>query len=147
MECNEGRSINAAKFKRKVIDETLPENITASAILDAAFRVHQELGPGLLEFVYEGALALELANRGLKVQRQVPVPVIYNGVVFDEGLRLDLLVSDLVVVELKSVEAISPAHAKVLLTYLRFSNKKLGLIINFSQASLKQGIRRVVNGL
>ncbi|HEY3780772.1 MAG TPA: GxxExxY protein [Fimbriimonadaceae bacterium] len=134
-------------FGRQIIDPTLPENILAAAIIDAAYRVYQALGPGLLEFVYEGALAHELTKQGIEVRCQVPIDVIYDGIVFGAGLRLDLLVSDLVIVELKSVESLSPVHAKILLTYLRCSGKKLGLILNFSDRTMKQGIRRVVNGL
>jgi GxxExxY protein len=143
----EPNSINAAKFRRQVIDPSLPENVVATAIIDAALKVHQELEPGLLEFVYESALAHELSKRGFEVRCQLPVDVTYDGLVFEAGLRLDLLVADLVIVELKSVESLLPVHSKILLTYLRFSGKKLGLLLNFSEQTLKHGIRRVVNGL
>jgi len=123
------------------------ENEIARQIVDAAFRVHVTLGPGLLESVYEAVLAHELQGRGLSVQRQQPIAVKYNGVVFDEGFRADLVVADAVIVELKSVETVAPVHRKQLLTYLRLADKRLGLLINFGAARIKDGISRVVNGL
>ncbi|HEY3779765.1 MAG TPA: GxxExxY protein [Fimbriimonadaceae bacterium] len=140
-------SVNAAKYQRKPNSEDSKENKIASIIVDAALAVHRELGPGLLESVYEMALAYELLHRGVSVRRQVPLPVVYKGVMLEEGFRIDLLVEEVVVVELKSVETISHTHTKTLLTYLRLSNKKLGLMINFSEALLKNGIKRVVKGL
>ena len=123
------------------------ENETAKHIVDAALSVHKALGPGLLESVYETALSRELAKRGLQVERQVPVTFVYDGQRYDEGFRVDLLVSDCVIVELKSVEQVHPIHKKQLLTYLRLSRKRLGLLINFNTALLKEGITRIVNGL
>ncbi len=123
------------------------ENETAKQIVDAALLVHKALGPGLLESVYETALFHELVKRGLTVVRQVPVTFVYDGHVYDEGFRLDLLVADCVVVELKSVETVHPVHKKQLLTYLRLSGKRLGLLINFNSALLKDGVIRIVNGL
>lgn len=123
------------------------ENDIAKAIVDAAYKIHTTLGPGLLESVYEVVLAHELRERGLRVARQVPVRIAYEGVQFDEGYRIDLLVEDAVVVELKSVEEIIPVHKKQLLTYLRLSDKRLGLLINFNTELIKDGIQRVVNGL
>ena len=123
------------------------ENEIARQILDAAFRVHRELGPGLLESVYELALDHEIRKRGLRTRRQHPVPVVYDGLVFDEGFRADLMVEDRVIVELKSVEHVQPVHKKQLLTYLRLTGMRLGLLINFGAALLKDGIFRVVNGL
>ncbi|NLC80667.1 MAG: GxxExxY protein [Lentisphaerae bacterium] len=123
------------------------ENKTAKEIVDAALAVHRALGPGLLESVYETALFHELRKRGLAVQRQEPVTFVYDGHRYDEGFRIDLLVADCVVVELKSVEQIHPVHKKQLLTYLRLSGKRLGLLINFNAALLKDGIKRIVNGL
>ncbi len=123
------------------------ENETAKQIVDAALCVHKALGPGLLESVYETALSHELVKRGLKVQRQVPVTFVYDGKRYDEGFRIDILVSDCVIVELKSVENLHPVHKKQLLTYLRLSEKRLGLLINFNTALLKNGITRIVNGL
>jgi GxxExxY protein len=123
------------------------ENETAKQIVDAALSVHRALGPGLLESVYETALSHELVKHGLKVERQVPVTFTYDGHRYDEGFRIDLLVDDCVVVELKSVEDVHPVHKKQLLTYLRLSGKRLGLLINFNSTLLKHGITRTVNGL
>jgi GxxExxY protein len=123
------------------------ENDVARIVVDAALAIHKTLGPGLLESVYERILEHELRKRGLRVERQVPVEVIYDGLVFDEGFRADLVVEDLVIIELKSVEAVAPVHGKQVLTYLKLTGKRLGLLINFGDALLKNGIRRVVNGL
>jgi GxxExxY protein len=123
------------------------ENETAREIVDAALAVHKGLGPGLLESVYETALFHELAKRGLQVERQVPVTFTYDGEQYDEGFRIDLFVAGCVIVELKSVEQVHPVHKKQLLTYLRLSGKRLGLLINFNSALLKDGITRIVNGL
>jgi len=123
------------------------ENGVAKKILDAAFRIHCELGPGLLESVYEAVLARELAGDGFSVTRQQAVPVRYKEMQFDEGFRADLVVNGLVIIELKSVEKLQPVHGKQLLTYLKLMGLKLGLLINFNEALLKDEIKRVVNGL
>jgi GxxExxY protein len=123
------------------------ENEVAKVIVDAAFHIHKALGPGLLESVYEIVLARELEKRGLKVERQKPVRISYEGATFDEGFRMDLLVEDVVIVELKSVEFLAPVHKKQLVTYLRLADKRLGLLINFGDALIKDGISRVVNRL
>lgn len=123
------------------------ENELARKIVDAAFTVHTRLGPGLLESVYEAILAYELRKRGLQVVHQRPLPVIYEEVRMNIGFRPDLIVEGKVIVEVKSLEAIAPVHTKQLLTYLRLSNKRLGLLINFGGALIKDGIRRVVNRL
>ena len=123
------------------------ENDIAKEIVDAAFKVHTTLGPGLLESVYEAVLAQELRKRSLKVERQAPIPVVYEEVRLEEGFRADLVVQDKVLVELKSVEKVAPVHKKQVLTYLRLANMKLGLLINFGEALIKDGITRVVNGL
>jgi len=123
------------------------ENLFAREIVDAAYHVHRGLGPGLLESVYEVVLAHELVDRGFSVERQAVIPICYNGHEFDEGFRADLVVGDSVIVELKSVEKVMPVHAKQLLTYLRLAEKRLGLLINFGSALIKDGITRVVNGL
>ena len=123
------------------------ENEIVHEIVDAAFHIHKALGPGLLETVYEVVLAHELEKRGLQVVRQQPVSIIFNGFHFDEGFRADLIVEDKVIVELKSVEQIVPVHKKQLLTYLRLADKRLGLLINFGAAVIKDGISRIVNGL
>lgn len=125
----------------------MTENEIAKVIVDAAFKIHTTLGPGLLESVYEVVLARELEKRGLVVERQKPVKIVFDGMIFDEGYRIDLLVNDLVVVEIKSVETMAPVHKKQLLTYLRLANKRLGLLINFGAPLIKDGIVRVVNGL
>ena len=116
-------------------------------IVDAAFRVHLQLGPGLLESVYEVVLARELERRGFKVIRQQVVPFEYDGMRFDEGLKVDLMVADRVVVELKSVERLAPVHRKQVLTYLRLLRLPVGFLINFGAGALKEGLHRVVNDL
>ena len=124
----------------------MTENEIAKQILDAAFVVHTSLGPGLLESVYEVVLAYELKKRGLTAERQKPMPILYDNIRFDEAFRSDLVVNGKVIVEFKSVEALLPVHAKQLLTQLRLSDLKLGLLINFGAAHLKNGIKRVING-
>jgi len=123
------------------------ENEAAKQIVDAAFRVHTSLGPGLLESVYEVVLAYELERRGLRVIRQQPVPIVYQGTRMEIGFRADLIVEDLVIVEIKSVEAVAPVHKKQLLTHLRLANKRLGLLINFNVALIKEGITRIATGM
>ena len=125
----------------------MTENEIAKIVVDAAIKVHRALGPGLLESVYEIVLAHELAKRGLKAERQVPIPIEYDGLKFQEGFRADIVVEEKIIVELKSVENIQPVHKKQLLTYLRLADMRLGLLINFGSALLKDGISRVVNGL
>ena len=115
--------------------------------LDAAFRIHTTLGPGLLESVYDTVLAYELGRRGLRTVRQQPIPVVYEEVRIDTGFRADLVVEDKVIVEIKSVELLAPVHKKQLLTYLRLADKRLGLLINFHVPLIKEGITRIVNGL
>ncbi len=125
----------------------MTENEIAQQIVDAAYKIHTRLGPGLLESVYEAVLVYELRQRGLRVDNQVPVPVVYEAVKLEIGYRADLVVEDKVIVELKSVEHIAPVHLKQLLTYLRLADKRLGLLINFGDALIKNGISRVVNKL
>jgi GxxExxY protein len=117
------------------------------AIVDAAMQIHQKLGPGLLESVYEIVLARELERRAFRVERQKPVRFEYDGIVFEEGFRADLLVENQVVVELKSVERLAPVHSKQLLTYICLMHLQVGLLINFGGATLKEGLHRIVNGL
>jgi len=124
----------------------MTENEIAKQLLDAAFVVQTKLGPGLLESVYEVVLAYELKKRGLTAERQKPMPILYDNIRFDEAFRSDLVVNGKVIAELKSVEALLPVHAKQLLTQLRLSGLKLGLLINFGEAHLKNGIKRVING-
>lgn len=117
----------------------------AAMVVDTALQLHRDLGPGLLESVYEALLARMLAQRGLKVERQRSVPICYRGMELDEGFRLDLLVDDQLVIELKSTEQIHPVHSKQVLTYLRLMGLPLGLLINFGAPLLKEGIKRIVN--
>ncbi len=124
----------------------MSENEIGSIIVDSAVDLHRNLGPGLLETVYEVTLARALERRGLGVQRQVAVPIEYQGETFSEGFRADLIVEGLVIVELKSVERVTPAHKKQLLTYLRLTGLKLGYLLNFSEALLRDGITRIING-
>lgn len=112
----------------------------AKQVVDAAYRA---MGPGLLESVYEACLCCELSRRGLKFEKQVEVPIVYEGVRLESGLRLDLLVADLVVVELKAVEQLLPIHEAQLLTYLKLTGKRLGLIVNFNTTLIKDGIKRI----
>lgn len=123
------------------------ENELSKLILDAAFRVHSALGPGLLENAYEACLAYELRSSGLKVQTQIPMPLVYREVTLEVGYRLDVLMENVVVIELKAVDALAPIHHAQLLCYLKLSRKKLGLLINFNEVSLKHGIKRLVNNL
>ena len=123
------------------------ENEVSRKIIGAAIEVHKILGPGLLESAYELSLERELQLQGLKVQRQVGLPLVYKDVKCDLGYRLDLLVENTVIVEIKSVEALNDIHMAQLLTYLKLSDRKLGLLINFNVALLKDGIRRIVNNL
>jgi GxxExxY protein len=125
----------------------MTENEVAKQIVDVAFKIHTTFGPGLLESVYETIMAYELQKRGLSVRRQQAIPVIYEDIRMDLGFRADLIVENKVVVEIKSVEAIAPVHKKQLLTYLRLTDKRLGLLINFNVELIKNGISRVVNGL
>jgi GxxExxY protein len=123
-------------------------NDLSSSVINAAIAVHKELGPGLLESVYQACMILELNNKGLRVESEVQVPVIYQGILVNgEGFRLDLLVEDSLVVELKSVEKVQAVHKKQLLTYLRLARKPLGLLINFNEELLVNGVTRISNGL
>ncbi|MDL2305177.1 GxxExxY protein [Bacteroides sp. OttesenSCG-928-D19] len=121
-------------------------NERTQKIISAAIEVHKELGPGLLESVYESCLECELLNRGLHVKRQMELPLIYKGEYMGESFRLDLLVDESIIVELKSVECIRDIHEVQLMSYLRLANKKIGLLINFNVPVLKAGIRRKING-
>jgi GxxExxY protein len=125
----------------------MTENDVAREIVDAAFKIHTTLGPGLLESVYLTVMAYELKKRGLRVEKELGVPVVYETVELELGFRLDLIVEDLVIIELKSVEKVLPVHHKQLLTYLRLKRKRLGLLINFNVALIKDGITRTANGM
>jgi GxxExxY protein len=125
----------------------MTENEVAKQIVDVAFKIHTTFGPGLLESVYETIMAYELQKRGLRLVRQQAIPVVYESIRMDLGFRADLIIESKVVIESKSVEAIAPEHKKQLLTYLRLTDKRLGLLINFNVELIKDGITRVVNGL
>jgi GxxExxY protein len=125
----------------------MTENEIARVVVDCAYQIHTKLGPGLLESVYEVVLASMLRQRGLKAERQVPIPIRFEDLTFDEGFRADLIVEGKVIVELKSVETTAPVHRKQVITYIRLADKRLGLLINFGEALIKDGITRLVNGL
>ncbi|MBE9570954.1 MAG: GxxExxY protein [Proteobacteria bacterium] len=121
-------------------------NQLSSQIIKAAIAVHKELGPGLLESVYQYCMVIELRNMGFRVESEVALPIYYQGKkIHNEGFRLDLLVEDSIIVELKSVEKVQPVHKKQLLTYLRLAKKPLGLLLNFNEVLLKDGISRIIN--
>jgi GxxExxY protein len=121
-------------------------NELSSKIIETAIEIHRRLGPGLLESVYQIILAHELTKRGFQVEREVAIPVVWDNLRFELGFRADLIVNNLIVVELKSVESLVPVHEKQVLTYLRITQKKLGLLINFGEETLKDGVRRVIHG-
>ena len=123
------------------------ENEVAQIVVDVAFHIHMALGPGLLESVYEAVMVHELRKRGVHVESQVPIPVEWDREKLDVGFRAGLIVDHCVIVELKSIEAVHPVHKKILLTYLRVADRRLGLLINFGEVLIKDGITRVVNNL
>lgn len=124
----------------------MKENEIGTMIVNAAIQIHRDLGPGLLESVYETILARRLEKEGLSARRQVPVSIQYDGEIFDEGFRADLFVEGKLIVELKSVETIHSVHKKQLLTYLRLTDSKVGYLLNFGEELMKHGIYRVING-
>lgn len=125
----------------------MTENELAKIVVDAAYRIHVKLGPGLLESVYEVVLAHELRKLELQVDRQVPISIAYDNMAFDEGFRADLLVENKLLIELKSVEQVKLVHKKQVLSYLKLAGFRLGLLINFGEAFIRDGIERIVNGL
>ncbi len=125
----------------------MEENDIGTKVVVAAVQIHTDLGPGLLETVYEVVLAKELEKQGIEVRRQVPISIEYQGLKFEEGFRADLIVAGLVIVELKSVEELHKVHPKQLFTYLKLTGLKLGYLLNFGAPRMKEGIKRVVNGL
>ena len=125
----------------------MTHNEIAKIIVDTAFYIHKTIGPGLLESVYHEILMYELEKKGLTVQKEVPIPVIWNDKTLELGYRADLIVEDKIIVEIKSVEKTNPVHQKQLLTYLKIADKRLGLLINFGESLIKDGICRVVNQL
>ena len=122
------------------------ENAIGTIVVDCAVKLHKSLGPGLLETVYEAVLAKQLEQAGLTVQRQVPVPIRFDGLEFDEGFRADIIVNELVILELKSIEKVHPVHKKQVLTYLKLTNLKLGYLLNFGDELMKNGLTRIING-
>lgn len=136
-----------AKAAKTAKVSKMDENDLSKLILDAAYKVHSSLGPGLLESVYEIVLAHELEKQGRSVERQVDIPIQYEDVKFEIGFRADLIVDKKVLVELKSVESLKPIFAKQVLSYLRLANLRLGLLINFNEERLKFGLKRIVNGM
>lgn len=125
----------------------MTENEISKIIVDVCYKIHTKLGPGLLESVYEAVLNHELTKKGLKVERQKPIPVIWDDIHLDIGFRSDLIVEEKVIIEIKSVEQLSNVHPKQLLTYLKVTDLKLGLLINFNEVLIKNGIKRIVNNL
>ena len=125
----------------------MSEDIVARQIVDAAYRVHTTLGPGLLESVYEAALAYELEKRGLRITRQQAISAVYESIEIRTAFYADMVVEDQVIVEIKAVETVAPVHKKQLLTYLKLADKRLGLLINFNVFLIKDGITRIANGL
>ena len=124
----------------------MTENEIGDIVVECAVRLHRELGPGLLESVYEVLLTHMLREAGLRVERQVSIPIEFHGIRFDEGFRADLVVEDKVILELKSIESVNKAHKKQVLTYLKLTGKKLGYLLNFGEDLMKDGISRVING-
>ena len=125
----------------------MTENELSKIIVNTAYQIHVQLGPGLLESVYEEIMCFELTNLGLKVERQKAIPVLWNGLRMEIGFRADLIVEDKVIIESKSVETLAPVHSKQLLTYLKLTGLKLGLLINFNENLIKDAITRIVNNL
>ena len=125
----------------------MSENELSKLIVDTCFNIHTKIGPGLFESVYEEILAYELITKGIYINRQVGIPVIWKSVKLDLGFRADIVLENKVIIEIKSIEGIAPVHKKQVLTYLRLMDMKLGLLVNFNEALIKNGITRVVNGL
>lgn len=132
-----GRNVNFKQPSQR-------EDSVARKIVDAAYTVHKNLGPGLLERVYETCFCHELEKRGLSVQRQVDIPIVYDGITFEEALRLDVLVEDLIICELKAVDEVNPVWQAQLLSYLKLTKKRLGFIINFNVTVIRHGIKRII---
>ena len=125
----------------------MTENEISKVVVVVGLIIHKELGPGLFESVCETVLAHELRQRGLYVKRQEPIPLLWKGLVLGDSIRADMILNDLVIIELKSLEKLAPVHKKQLLTYLKIADKKLGLLLNFGAVLIKDGIKRIVNGL
>jgi len=125
----------------------MTENELSKIIVNTCYEIHVALGPGLFESVYEEILTYELTQKGLQLKRQKPIPVIWNDIKLDQGFRADLIVEDKLLIEIKSIETIAPVHYKQVLTYLKLTSIKLGLLINFNEVKIKNGITRLVNKL
>ena len=121
-------------------------NELSGVVIEVAIDIHRRLGPGLLESVYQTILAHELRKRGMDVRKEEPIPLVWDNIRFDMGFRADLIVNDTILIELKSIEQVAPVHKKQVLTYLKITGKKLGLLINFGDETLKDGISRIING-
>jgi len=145
IESDSGEDLSPARAQPP--SNVMTENEIERLVVDAAITVHRELGPGLLETVYEVILAHRLREHGLRVERQVPIPIEYQGIKFDEAFRADIMVEGKVVLELKSIEQVNRVHKKQLQTYLRLTGYKLGFLLNFGESLMKHGITRAVNGL
>ena len=128
-------------------EKKMNENDIGKIIVDTAIKLHKDIGPGLLESVYEVLLTYELEKRGLRVKRQVSVPIEHDSIKFNVGFRADLIVEDKIIVEIKSVESLNKAYKKQVLTYLKFTKLKLGYLLNFSEELMKDGISRIINGI
>lgn len=144
---NRGERKEGAETAKRIYDTSLYENRIAEGVKNAALHVHKNLGPGLLESAYEECLAYTLLKDGWNVKRQAPMPLVFEEVKMDLGYRIDLLVENKVVIEVKAVEAINPVHVAQVLTYLKLSKCKLGLLINFHTAKVMDGFRRIVHNL
>ncbi len=145
MICPQGRP--QATRKDAGSQRTMTENQIGEIIVDVAIAIHKALGSGLYEIVYEVVLTHELKKHGINIEKQVPVSIEYDGIKFDEGFRADIIIENKVILELKSVESVTKAHKKQVLTYLRLTGCKLGYLLNFGEALMKDGITRIVNGL
>ena len=136
-------NLEQLKLKNTIVEKT--ENELSNIIIGCAIEVHRQLGPGLLESAYQECLYFELKNQGLNVVKEIPMPIVYKDVKLDHGYRLDLLVNNKVVIEIKTVETFTEVHTAQVLTYLKLGNYKLGLLLNFYVSSLKNGIKRIAN--
>ena len=135
------------RFSVLARNKNMTENEISKIVVNTSFQIHKEIGPGLFESVYEAILFYELTQQGLKVSKQQAIPVIWKEIKMDQGFRADLIVENKVLIEIKSVESIAPVHQKQVLTYLKLTGLKLGLLINFNEALIKNGITRIVNNL
>ena len=143
----EGKAHGGTEINKKINGAIMRINELSGTVVDICFNIHRDLGPGLFESVYEEIFCFELASRGYSFRRQDPIPVFWKGKKMNLGFKADVIIEDQIILEIKSVEQLAPVHYKQVLTYLKLTNKKLGLLVNFNEALIKDGIRRVVNGL